>query len=266
MARMRLHRLAAPALAVALLILAGLIALAGLADLFAKPNQKQTVYSQPPGDPGVGLESFAAFGLLGWPTLAPTATPLPAPPPAEPAVADDGAAAAEVSSQPANPPPPAPASEGNPPASEGTAPTPERHPPAANEYQDYDMANAVLASVNSARAAQGLAALSANGALTAAAQSYAQLLAQLDTLAHDAAGGLLARIQASGYPGGFLAETLWEGWGQHAPDDVVTDWLNSPPHREILLSTTYVDAGIACYVEETNGAPNTRCVLDLGAP
>jgi uncharacterized protein YkwD len=248
-----MRSLAGSALAVALLILAGLIALGGLIDLFAKPNQRQTVYSQPPGDPGLGPESFAAFERIGWPTPAPTPTPLPTSLPTEPPVADEGAATAEVSSQPANPPPPAPASEGN--------------PPATTEYQDYDMANAVLASVNSARAAQGVAALSANGALTAAAQSYAQLLAQLDTLTHDAAGGLLARIQASGYTGGFLGEALWQGRGaSYTPDEVVNDWLNSPPHREILLSTTYVDAGIACYVEETNGAPNTRCVLDVGAP
>jgi len=245
---MPVHRLAAPFLAGALFILAVLIALGGFADLFAKPNQRQTVYSQPPSDPGAGLESFAALPLLGWPTPAPTATSLPAPLPAEPPVADDGAA--EVSSQPANPPPPAPASEDN--------------PPATSEYQDYDMANAVLASVNSARGAQGLAALSANGALTAAAQSYAQLLTQLDTLTHDAGGGLLARIRASGYPGGFLGEALWEGWGQYAADQVVNQWLNSPPHREILLNPAYADAGVACYVQEVNGALNTRCVLDVG--
>jgi uncharacterized protein YkwD len=144
---------------------------------------------------------------------------------------------------------------------------------AATGYQDYDMATAVLAAVNSARAAQGsaraapsIAALSANGALTAAARSYAQLLAQLDSLTHDAGGGLLARIQASGYTGGILAEALWEGWGQPTPDDVVNDWLNSPPHREILLTVTYVDAGIACYVRDVNGERNTRCVLDVGAP
>jgi uncharacterized protein YkwD len=263
---MRAHRLAAPVLAGALFILAALIALGGLLDLFAKPDQRQTVYSQPPGDPGAGLESFAAFGLLGWPTPAPTATPLPAPLPSEPPVANDGAAAAEVSSQPTEAPPPAPALEDHPPASDSTAPTPVSNPPATSEYQDYDMANAVLASVNSSRAAQGLAAYSANGALTAAAQSYAQLLAQLDTLTHDAGGGLLARIQASDYPGGFLGEALWEGWGQYAPDAVVNDWLNSPPHREILLSSTYVDIGVGCYVVITNGASNTRCVLDAGAP
>jgi uncharacterized protein YkwD len=144
------------------------------------------------------------------------------------------------------------------PASKGEAPT---------EYQDYDKANAVLASINSARAAQGIAALSANGALTAAVESYAQLLTQLNTLSHDLNGGVLARIQASGYTGGFFGETLWEGLGRsYTADEVVNDWLNSPPHRVVLLSTTYVDAGVACYVKEVNGAPNTRCVLDVGAP
>jgi uncharacterized protein YkwD len=238
-----MYRLAAPTLAVALLVLAALIAFVVVIDPFAKPNQQHAVYSQPPGDARVGLQSFAAFGLFGWP--APSPTPLPT----EPPVADAGAAA-EVSSLPANSAPPVPASEDN--------------PPAATEYQDYEMASAVLASVNSARAAQGIAALSANDALTGAAQSYAQLLAQLHTLAHDAGGGLLTRVQAAGYPGDpFLGEALWEGWGQYGPGGVVNDWLNSPPHRDILLTTTYAEAGVACFVEESNGAKNTRCVLDV---
>lgn len=230
-----------------MLLFAGLIALGGFIDLFAEPRKpQQAAYSPPPGDPGVGLHRFAAFGLLAWPT--PGATPVPPPTTEPPPAADTGEAPPQLPA-----PAPVPASEGN--------------PPVIIEYQDYGLADGVLAAINGARAAQGIGPLAANSQLAAAAQSYAQLLTQLDTLAHDLSGGLLPRVQASGYTGGFLGEALWEGWGQqYAADQVVNEWLNSPPHRDILLNATYTDAGVACYVRSTDGALNTRCVLDVGAP
>ncbi len=219
---MRVHRLVGPAATAALLLLAGLFALGGLVGFFAKANRPSKTYSPPGGDPGAGLESFSALALLAWPTPTPTPTPLPLSP-TEPSVSENAAAPADVASQPARPSPES--------ASEGQAPS-------IADYQNYDMASAVLAYVNGARSAQGL------GALTSGAQSYAQLLTQLNTLSHDLNGGLLARIHAS---------------------DVVNDWLNSPSHRAILLGA-YVDAGVACYVHEANGQPNTRCALDVGGP
>lgn len=240
---MHLRRLAGLAFATALLVLAGSIALGVLVDLFATPHEQQAVSAQPVAEGGAGLDSFSA---LAPPTQTPT--PLP-PPPTEAPVSENAATPAGVTSQPAGPSPVA--------ASDGQATT-------AN-YQNYDMAGAVLGYVNSARAAQGLGPLSANGALTSAAESYAQLLAQLNTLSHDLSGGLLARIQASGYAGSNMGEALWEGWGNYSASDIVNDWLNSPHHRAIVLGA-YADAGVACYVQEMNGALNTRCVLDVGSP
>ena len=240
---MRLPPAASTVAAAALLLFAGLIALGGFVDLFAKPDQPHlTNYSPPAGDPGVGLQRFEAFGLFGWPTPAPT--PLP-PPPTEP-------------------PPPAAVDAGDNVSPPAPVPAAEADSPPVSEYQDYGMADGALAAINSARAAQGIGPLSANGALMGAAQSYAQLLTELDTLAHDLNGGLLARVQASGYPNGFLGEALWVGWGPYAAGDVVNEWLNSPPHRDILLNAGFVDAGIACYVRSRDGALNTRCVLDVG--
>lgn len=240
---MRVHRLVGPAATAALLLLAGLFALGGLVGFFAKANRPSKTYSPPGGDPGAGLESFSALALLAWPTPTPTPTPLPLSP-TEPSVSENAAAPADVASQPARPSPES--------ASEGQAPS-------IADYQNYDMASAVLAYVNGARSAQGL------GALTSGAQSYAQLLTQLNTLSHDLNGGLLARIHASNYAGGSMGEALWEGWGNYGASDVVNDWLNSPSHRAILLGA-YVDAGVACYVHEANGQPNTRCALDVGGP
>jgi uncharacterized protein YkwD len=244
---MRLPPAASTAVAAALLLFAGLIALGGFIDLLAKPNgPRRASYSPPGSDPGVGLQRFEAFGLLGWPTPAPTPVPPPATEP--PPLADDAGDGS----------PPVQAPPGSPVAAS------ENYQPATLDYQDYGMANGVLIAVNSARAAQGMGPLSENGALMGAAQNYAQLLTQLDTLAHDLGGGMLVRLQGSGYPGGFLGEALWEGWGRYVPEDVVNGWLNSPPHRDILLNASFSDAGIACYVRSTDGALITRCVLDVG--
>ena len=239
------HRAAGPVLATALLLLAGLIALGGFIDLFAEARKPQQAAS-PPGDPGV--QRFAAFELSAWPTAAPT--PVPPPPTEPPPAADDTGDVSPPPEAPAPPPAPVPASEPD--------------TPVISEYQDYGMADGALAAINAARAAQGIGPLSANSQLAAAAQSYAHLLTELDTLSHDLNGGLLVRLQASGYAGGFLGEALWEGWGPYAADAVVSQWLNSPPHRDILLNAGFLDAGVACYVRVIDGALNTRCVLDVG--
>ncbi len=248
---MRLLRLAGSVIAAALLILAGLIAFGGFVDLFAKPNTPHSVRSRAPGDENSGTNALLASGLFAWPPPWPPPMPTPEPLPAtpepqsEPVLLVEGSPRAEVTPEPSEAPP-----------------VPAQQPPA--EYQSYDMASALIGYVNAARALHGLGALTPNGALTAAAEGYAQYLTHTNQFTHNANGGLLARIQAAGYGGGYAGEAIWEGWGNYASGAVVNDWLNSPPHREILLAAVYTDVGVGCYVIDDNGQPNTRCVLDVG--
>lgn len=246
---MRLHRRAGSVIAAALLILAGLIAFGGFVDLFAKPNTPHSVRSRVPADENSGTKTLLASGLFAWPPPWPTPTPtpieLPPPPQSEPVLLVESSPQAEVTPEPSEAPP-----------------VPARQPPA--EFQNYEMASAVIGYVNEARASQGLSALTPNGALTAAAEGYAQYLTDTDQFTHNANGGLLARIQAAGYGGGYAGEAIWEGWGNYASGAVVNDWLNSPPHRGVLLAAVYTDIGVGCYVIDDNGQPNTRCVLDVG--
>jgi uncharacterized protein YkwD len=250
---MRLLRRAGSVIAAALLILAGLIALGGFVDLFAKPNAPHSVRSRTPADENSGTNTLLTSGLFTWPPPWPIPTPTPEPlsatpePQSEPVLPDESSPQAEVTPQPTEAPP-----------------VSAQQPPA--EYQNYDMASAVIGYVNQARASQGLGALTPNGALAAAAEGYAQYLTDTNQFTHDANGGLLARIQAAGYGGGYAGEAIWEGWGNYASGDVVDEWLNSPPHREILLGAVYTDIGVGCYVIDDDGQPNTRCVLDVGAP
>lgn len=248
-----MHRHAGSVIAAALLILAGLIALGGFLDLFAKPSTARTVQSRTPVSQNIDASTLLARGLFAWPPPWPTPTPTPEPPPPTP----------EPQSEPVLPVESSPQAEVTPEPTEAP-PVPAQQPPA--EYQSYDMASAVIGYVNAARAANGLGPLTLNGALTAAAEAYAQYLTDTSQFTHDANGGLLARIQAAGYDGGYAGEAIWEGWGNYASGEVVDEWLNSPPHREILLGAVYTDIGVGCYVIDDNGQPNTRCVLDVGAP
>ncbi len=257
-------------LTAALLILAGLIAVGGFIDLFAKqpshfrePTRLQApsdlksagLFTWPPPWPTPTVVSWAEaaqnWAVAAW-TLALTPTPPPLDAAAAAAAAPVGDSAPADVYQRASPPhyqpPPVPANESPPPG----------------DYHNYDMAYSIIGYVNSARASAGLGGLSQNGALTAAAQHYAQYLTDTNQFTHDALGGLLARVQAAGYSGGWVGEAIWEGWGaNYGARDVVQDWLNSPSHRAILLGSNYTEIGVACYVA---AGPNTRCVLDVGAP
>lgn len=179
------------------------------------------------------------------PTAAKTAPPTPAPAPSpSPAPLTS---AATATPEPALPPPP--------PA------------PVVQERLDASFAAQVLALVNAERASRGLALLATNGALTRAAERYALLLLNYDSLSHTAGGtDLGSRVAAAGYAGwSIVGEVLWLGRGAFGPADVVAGWLASPAHREIILDGSFSEAGVACSRRGAGGAlPDRRCVMDLG--
>lgn len=144
------------------------------------------------------------------------------------------------------------------------APPPAPGPPSSANRLDAGFASQVLALVNAERSARGIAPLGSNGALTQAANGYALLLLGYPSLTHTANGTTLqGRASAAGYGGGYLGEVLWQGWGTFSPADVVAAWMNSPPHRAIILDPTYRDAGVGCAFSA--GSPDSRCVMDVGA-
>ena len=143
---------------------------------------------------------------------------------------------------------------------------PDTQSPSAPEpvpQPDRTFAATVLALVNAERVGRGLPSLEANGTLAQGAAAYAQTLLQLNTLSHNADGGLLARIQATGYgEWALLGEVLWASTGYLPPERTVADWLASSGHRDIVLNPTFTKAGIGCSVSE--GDPlRARCVMYL---
>jgi uncharacterized protein YkwD len=97
---------------------------------------------------------------------------------------------------------------------------------------------AVECLVNQQRAASGLGALSHDRHLARAARRYSASMVRQQFFAHVSPSGstLSERARAAGWSGRTLGETL--GWGSGTlatPSAIVNGWMNSPPHRAIIL-------------------------------
>ena len=143
------------------------------------------------------------------PTTTPATTTTAAPPPPTEAPAPAPVPAAGV------PPSPAPA-----PACDGSG-------------------SAVIDAMNGDRAANGLGALCGNGQLAGFAQSWANWMAQNQTLTHQDLGGILAGTAFNS-----VAENILDGPGGMSAGQMESAWMQSPSHRENILNGGYRAAGV----------------------
>ncbi len=125
---------------------------------------------------------------------------------------------------------------------------------------------AVLCLVNKRRAEHGLARLRAEKHIQKAAGRHAHDMQRNNYFAHQRAGGpdLTARLHRAGWSGHAWGENIAYGCGPSGtPRGAVRMWMNSPPHRELMLSGTYRQGGVGV----TKGAPcgaGAIWVLDVG--
>lgn len=106
---------------------------------------------------------------------------------------------------------------------------------------------AIACLVNHARAAVGLRGFRGSRALARAASRHAHDMVRAHYFAHQRAGGpsLAQRARRAGWRGGSIGEAIAYGCGSAGTAaSIVTMWLNSPPHRAILLSSGLRRAGI----------------------
>lgn len=135
---------------------------------------------------------------------------------------------------------------------------------------------AILKKVNEVRRAAGLTALRPASSLDRAAASYARAMAVQGFFSHVPPSGVSLKTRLSGfYPPTNPARwrigevMLWRSAATEA-EDVVTTWMNSPPHRTVLLLPAFREIGIGA-VHVTNapsvfgGESATIVVSDLGA-
>jgi uncharacterized protein YkwD len=111
---------------------------------------------------------------------------------------------------------------------------------------------ATLCLVNQIRAAHHLRSLHENRQLTAVASSQVRTMVDWDYFADVRPSGQtpLSLIQTSAYrtPHAELAVGQNIAWGSGAyssPRHIVGEWMASPPHRAIILTGGYRDAGVA---------------------
>ncbi len=107
----------------------------------------------------------------------------------------------------------------------------------------------VIALLNQQRVASGVPTVKRSATLEAAAQSYSDVMMRATAggpvyLAHTGPDGssLGQRVTAAGYNWFSLGEDL--AAGQKSPEQVVSEWMGSPLHRDNLLSPEYREVGI----------------------
>jgi hypothetical protein len=128
----------------------------------------------------------------------------------------------------------------------------------------------LLSDTNTSRAANGVASLSLNNQLNAAAQASADDMAARNYWSHNTPDGSPPWIWVAnqGYSYQKLGQNLATGF---ADEQSTTDgWMNSPPHRENLLDPSFTQVGFG-FANNPNytaagGGPMTIIVAFYGEP
>ncbi len=112
----------------------------------------------------------------------------------------------------------------------------------------------LFAYINEARAQFGLSPLNHISQLSTAAQQHTDDMARFGYTAHQGYDGSYPaeRLLWAGYQAGYAGEAT--AWGFEYPYQAVEFWVNSPPHRRIILNPYATDVGVGYTVDFS--APN----------
>jgi uncharacterized protein YkwD len=143
----------------------------------------------------------------------------------------------------------------------------------ATALSPADRRAALMCVIAVERGARGLPAVRESAQLTLAAQRHADDMVARSFFDHVTPGGttLAERVLATGYirnrPRWELGEAI--AWAQDPLDtaaQLVQAWLNSPPHRGILLDPTFRDVGVGVTpgLTDGSGGAGATAVLDFG--
>ena len=114
----------------------------------------------------------------------------------------------------------------------------------------------ILEKINSARAAQGLTVLKLDDRLSAAAYAHSTDMACQDFIDHAGSDGSTwyTRIQAQDYTYAYATENIYVGNPAFGgtPDGAFDWWMNSPVHRDNILSAKVSEIGIGYAYSESS--------------
>lgn len=127
------------------------------------------------------------------------------------------------------------------------APSPSSTSPTATPFADLgspeDYARALVDETNRARTAEGLPALN----VSLCAQEQGAVRAQdLDAAGTELVHASLAPVTAACAPASMAGENLSRA--RLGPAEVVAAWMESPGHRENIVTPEFTEVGIACLV------------------
>jgi uncharacterized protein YkwD len=126
----------------------------------------------------------------------------------------------------------------------------------AGGYVDAEM-RAVKA-LNQIRTSNGLASLSVSRSLASSASAYSRYMLDHDFFGHQARIPVASRFRTAG-------ETLaWHSGSRPGPRSTVRQWMNSPPHRAVLMSSAYRQVGMGMERGSLNGQAATMWVAHFG--
>jgi uncharacterized protein YkwD len=126
--------------------------------------------------------------------------------------------------------------------------------------RDNALEQGVLAEINTFRAQHRLSPLRVNVRLTAAAEAHSLAMARRGFFAHESADGTAFWKRVRGFYGdrGFAYWRVGENllWSSPTiePAEALQLWLDSPPHRKILLKREWREIGLsAVHVDSAPG-------------
>lgn len=124
--------------------------------------------------------------------------------------------------------------------------------------------NRIVELTNRARTEEGLSELRINETLNRAAMLKAQHMISNNYFAHDAPDGSKPWkwFKQVGYEYTYAGENLAMNFSE--AEDAVEAWMESPSHRENMLSPNYQDIGVAVVIGELEGSQTTLVVQLFG--
>ena len=146
----------------------------------------------------------------------------------------------------------------------------------ANVERRASLEAAVIKALNRVRADAGLKPLRPSPSLRTAARGHSEAMLELGFFSHESADGTAfsERIRRHytnrGWRTWSVGEALLASAGTAVePGVIVEAWLESPPHRAIILSPTWRDAGIGAFYapaapKEFGGSATIVVTADFG--
>jgi uncharacterized protein YkwD len=133
------------------------------------------------------------------------------------------------------------------------------------------LVRATLCVLNAERARHDLRPLRLNRKLSTAARRHSRAMVRRKFFSHDSVGGasFVDRIRSTGYLSGarswYVGENIAYGSGNRSsPRSIGSAWMDSPPHRANILSSSFREIGIGLALGTPVGRGGATYTIDFG--